>query len=140
MFSRVKIKRGALDHFRKKARAAFPLEIQAYMIGKIVSVNEIDVTKIVYTTEYGVQTRGSVSWYLADLNAAKIKASKMGQTIVGDIHSHPSWDAVMSKDDYAVCIREAYSIQGIVSVSNKKRTRIHFWTPNSALECQIVYI
>jgi proteasome lid subunit RPN8/RPN11 len=138
MFSKVKVNKGALNHFRKRAREAFPLEIQAYCIGRVVSVNEIEITKFVYPKEYATQTREKVQWYQAELDEVKAKAIEMEQMIIGDIHSHPSWDAVMSPSDYAACLEQAAHIAGIVSVNNGK-TRARFWTPTSALPCKIIY-
>jgi len=139
VFSKVKVKRGALNHFRKLAREAFPLEIQAVLVGKIISVNEVEIVKFVYAKEYATQTGGSVQWYQAEFDKVKEQAAKMDLRVVGDIHTHPSWDAVMSKSDYEACITEQLSICGIVSVL-KNKTRVRFWVPTSSLQCKIVYL
>lgn len=139
MFSKVKVKRGALNHFRKLAREAFPLEIQAILIGRIISVNEVEIVKFVYAKRYATQERGTVQWYQEDFDKVKEQAAKMDLRVVGDIHSHPSWDAVMSKSDYEACITEQLSVCGIVSI-NKGKTRVRFWVPTSSLNCKIIYL
>lgn len=138
MFSKVNVSKGALNHFRKKAREAFPLEIQAYLLGRVVSIDEIEITKFLYTKNYAIQTNGSVCWYQEDLDKVRQQSIDTDQLVVGDIHSHPNWDAVMSPSDQSAAIIEGFSICGIVSIIDNK-TRVRFWTPNSALPCKIIY-
>jgi proteasome lid subunit RPN8/RPN11 len=138
MFSKVKVSTGALNYFRKKSREACPLEIQAYLLGRIISVDEIEITKFLYTDNYAIQTNGSVCWYQEDLDKVRQQSIDTEQLVVGDIHSHPNWDAVMSPSDQSAAVVEGFSICGIVSINNN-RTRVRFWTPTSALPCKIVY-
>ncbi len=138
MFSKVRVSKAALNHFRKKAREGFPLEIQAYLLGRIISIDEIEITKFIYTKNYAIQTTGSVCWYQEDLDKVRQQSIDTDQLVVGDIHSHPNWDAVMSPADQSSAVVEGFSICGIVSVNNN-RTRARFWTPSSALPCKIIY-
>lgn len=138
MFSKVKLKKGALEHFRRKARAAYPLEIHAYLLGDILSPEMVQVTHFCYPKEYDTQTSKNVGWSSEEYYKLKDKASNKGLKIVGDIHSHPDWDAVMSPDDYKSCFLDSLSVCGICSIYGNK-TRVRFWTPTSSLPCEIIY-
>ena len=139
MFAKVKVKRGAVNYFRKLARDNFPFEMLAYLVGRVISVDEVEITDFVYTDKYHTQTTGEVKWYQEDFDKVKAKFELQGKKILGDCHSHPSWDAVMSKTDYNGAITESLFICGICSVYGGK-TRIRFWVPTSALPCKIIYI
>jgi proteasome lid subunit RPN8/RPN11 len=142
MFSTVRLKKSALDYFRKYARKSYPLEIQCYLLGNIRSVNEIEVTDFVWPNEYRIQTNSEVAWATSEVQALKERAQLLNKRIVGTIHTHPNTDAVMSEEDYKSAITENELLCGIVSVwGNKiKHTRCRFWTPTSALPCEKVYI
>ena len=142
MFSKVRVKKSALDYFRKHARESYPLEIQCYLLGNIKSINEIEITDIMWPNEYEIQTTNEVAWKRAEIDALKEKAQLLNKRIVGTIHTHPNTDAVMSEADYKSAITEAELLCGIVSVwGNKiKHTRCRFWTPTSALPCEKIYI
>jgi proteasome lid subunit RPN8/RPN11 len=137
MFSQVRLKKGALNHFRKLARES-PLEILAYLIGEVKSPEIIEIHSFAYTKTYYLQTECSVQWLLEEYTRVQKKAEEKGLRIVGFIHSHPKWDAVMSPDDYKSCLIEGHVVCGIVSVYGKK-TRVRFWTPTSALPCKLTY-
>jgi proteasome lid subunit RPN8/RPN11 len=139
MFSKIKVKKAALDYFRKKARESYPLEIQAYLVGNVLSIDEIEIADFKYTKQYAMQTHGGVCWYAEDVNRLKSQAETRGTQLIGDIHSHPDYDAVMSDTDYNSTITQAFSICGICSVWNNK-TRVRFWTPTCSLPCDITYI
>jgi len=138
MFSKVKVSKGALDHFRRKARKAAPLEIHAYLLGEVISLDTIRVVKFCYPKKYDIQTSGNVSWDAEEYSALKIKAENKALRIVGDIHSHPNWDAVMSGADYRGCLLDSLSVCGICSIYDNK-TRVRFWTPTSSLPCDIIH-
>lgn len=138
MFSKVQVRQGALNYFRKLARQEAPYEIEAYMFGKVVSVDVVKITGLAYTKEYGRQERGAVCWFEEDLENLKNKVEKNGDTVLGSLHSHPAWDSVMSPADYRAIVTRQFPLCGICSV-NKKRTRVRFWTPTSALPCEIIY-
>jgi proteasome lid subunit RPN8/RPN11 len=134
----VRVKKGALDHFRKRAREAFPLEFHAYLLGSIKSIDTIEIVEFCYPKVYQVQTTGEIQWSIEEYAALKEKADREGLTIVADIHSHPKWDAVMSSNDYKGCIIDGLSLCAIVSVYGKK-TRVRFWNSTSPLPASIVH-
>jgi proteasome lid subunit RPN8/RPN11 len=137
MFSKVKVKKGALDYFRKLARNS-PLEVHAYLLGNVISPELVEATDFVYPKEYDQQTATHVQWTADEYEKLKKRAEQEGKRVVGDIHSHPSWDAVMSPSDYKACLLDGLTICAIVSVYEKK-TRVRFWTPTSALPCEMIY-
>ena len=138
LFSKVKVHKGALDYFRKKARQAAPLEIQAYLAGRVISIDTVEIVKFLYTNNYAMQDTNNVQWYADDYNKFKEEIEAEGLRIIGEIHSHPEWDAVMSKADYNANVTQQSIICGICSILGKK-TRVRFWTPTSALPCKITY-
>lgn len=138
MTNRVKLRKSALDYFRKLARES-PLEIQAYLIGEVVHPNLTVVDSLAYTTKYGVQTRDQVGWYRSDYEAVRKQAEEHGRRIVGSIHSHPDWDAVVSPSDYEACIAEGHRVCGIVSTKGRS-TRARFWVMDCALPCEVMYV
>lgn len=137
MNNTVKLKKSHLDYFRKQARNS-KYEIQAYLIGEVVSPNLTVIDSFEYTDEYAKQTTCSVAWYRASYDEVQKKAEKRGRRIVGHIHSHPNWDAVLSSSDYKSCIAEGHRICGIVSTDGPK-TRVRFWLMDCALPAEIVY-
>jgi proteasome lid subunit RPN8/RPN11 len=139
MLNKVRVSKGALDYFRKKARDASPLEIQAYFLGNIKSVNEVEITDFIYTTEYATQTKDTVGWNADHFHALKERAVKEGKIIIGDIHSHPNYLPVMSGTDYRGAILDSLLICGICSIYGRK-TNVLFWTPNSSLHCEVKYV
>jgi proteasome lid subunit RPN8/RPN11 len=138
MFSKVKLSKGALAHFRRKAREAYPLEIHAYLLGEITSIDTIKVEKFCYPKYYATQTPANVGWSAEEYAKLKVTAEEKGLKIVGDIHSHPRWDAVMSPDDYKSCLLDSLSVCGICSIYDKQ-TRVRFWTPTSSLPMEAHY-
>ena len=133
----VRVSKHALDYFRKKARDC-PYEVQAYLIGEVKYPNYI-VTSFEHPKEYELQTENNVQPSGEEYTKVKEKAYLEGRRIIGDIHSHPDWDAVMSPTDYEACISDGLQICGIVSVRGRK-TRVRFWQANSALPCEIKYV
>ena len=138
MFSKVRVSKSALDYFRHKARQAAPLEIQAYLAGKVTSVDEVEITDFLYTNEYRKQSTNEVAWSTVEYDRVKEDIEQKGLRIIGDIHTHPGWDGVMSLADFDASVTQQHVICGICSVNNKK-TRVRFWTPTSALPCRIIY-
>ena len=139
MFSRVRVRKGALDYFRRRTRETYPLEIHAYLLGTVNSVNELEITDFRYPVAYNVQTGNNVQWTVDEYASLKEDAARLNKQIVGDIHSHPNWDAVMSEQDYKACILDSLIVCGICSVTKDQRTRVRFWVPTSSLPCTIVY-
>lgn len=138
MLCKVKIKKAALNYFRSKARDS-NLEIEAYLIGTVVSPTLTIVHKVVYTKNYAEQTTSKVQWWVDEYNKVVEQATAKEQRVVGSIHSHPSWDCVMSPSDYQIHVKDGFRILGICSTQNRK-TRVRFWIPESALPCKLEYI
>jgi proteasome lid subunit RPN8/RPN11 len=115
------------------------VEVLAYLVGSVESPTVVKVDYIAYTDRYAVQTTLNVSWPATEYHEAKQKAEERGRRIIGDIHSHPRWDAVMSPMDHSGCITAGFRVSGIVSVYDRK-TRVRFWTPDSALPCDVEYV
>jgi proteasome lid subunit RPN8/RPN11 len=138
MFAKVRVRKGALNYFRKLARQAAPLEIQAYLAGRVRSIDEVEITDFLYTKEYATQTSNEVAWFREDYNKLKEKIEAEGKTIIGDIHSHPDCEALMSDADFKASVIDQFVICGICSVINNK-TIVRFWTPTSALPCEKIY-
>ena len=142
MQSTVRIKRGQAAYFRKLALAEAKKsgkEIQAYMIGHVVSPTLTVVDEFRYPKQYATQTTQAVQWYQDEYEAVEKAAETAGKRVVGDVHSHPAWDSVLSKTDYTSHIKEGFRIAGICSV-NGGRTRIRFWVAESALPLEIEYV
>lgn len=137
MVAKVRVRKAQLDYFRAKARDT-NLEIQAYLIGEVVSPLLTVVEEFAYPKEYALQKPNEVCWYQHEYEEVKRSAEERGKRIVGDIHSHPNWDAVMSPTDYKAHIEEGYRVCGLCSTMGRK-TRVRFWVAESALPCEIEY-
>lgn len=133
----VYISKHALDYFRKLARDC-PYEIQAYLIGEVRYPDKFIVTSVEHPREYNVQTASEVQPTAEEYTRVKEKAYLEGNRIIGDLHSHPNWDAVMSPPDYEACVSDGLQICGIVSVRGRK-TKVRFWNVNSSLPCEVNY-
>jgi proteasome lid subunit RPN8/RPN11 len=142
MQSIVRINRSQAAYFRKLALAEARKsgkEIQAYLVGHVVSPQLVVVDSFHYTKKYADQTACFVRWYDAEYQVVKAAAEAAGKHIIGDAHSHPAWDAVMSPTDYVSLIQEGFRIAGICS-TQKGRTRLRFWVAESALPLKIEYV
>lgn len=137
MSIKVRLSKGQIDYFRKLSRKSLN-EIQAFLIGEVVSPNLIVIDEFVYPKKYAVQKPNTCGWYLDEYQEVKAKAEERGRRVVGFIHSHPEWDAVLSPADYKICITDMHRVCGIVSTYSGK-TRVRFWVMDSALPCEIVY-
>ena len=138
MKTEVRLKRGALSYFRKLARNS-PNEIQALLIGEVVSAKLTVIDSFEYTSEYAKSEPSTVSWYQSEQERVQQKAEARGRRVVGLIHSHPEWDAVMSSADSEVLLYYGYRVCGIVS-THGRRTRTRFWVGDSSLPCEIKYV
>lgn len=138
MATTVKIKQAQLAYFRSIARDS-DKEVLAYLVGEVKSEGVVVVDYIAYTDRYCEQTTQSVRWCPEEYHREKEKAEERGRRIIGDIHSHPNWDAVMSPADHLGCITAGFRVCGIVSVYDRK-TRVRFWVPDSALPCEVEYV
>jgi fructose-1,6-bisphosphatase len=122
MATKVKISKSQLDAFRALVRGS-KVEVLAYLVGSVESPTVVKVDYIAYTDRYAVQTTLNVSWPATEYHEAKQKAE----------------DAVMSPMDHSGCITAGFRVSGIVSVYDRK-TRVRFWTPDSALPCDVEYV
>lgn len=138
MKTEVRLKRGALTHFRKLARNS-PNELMALLIGEVVSDKLTVIDSFEYPTEYAESTPRRVVWYQSEQERVQKKAEARGRRVVGFIHSHPRWDAVMSPSDAEVVLYYGYRVCGIVSIHDRK-TRTRFWVTDSCLPSEIKYV
>lgn len=134
----VRIRKSQLDYFRRLARDC-PYEMQAYLIGEVRSPKLTIVSSIEYCTEYDTQTKANVAWTGLEWSRVKRLAEERGERIVGDIHTHLDWDAVMSPSDYEGAVTDGLHICGIVSVE-KRRTRVRFWNVHSSLPIEVEHV
>lgn len=140
--NQVRVKQSQAAYFRKMALAearATGKEVQAYLIGYVASPTLTVVERFCYPKEYAVQTTGEVQWFNDEYEAVKHEAEAKNKRVIGDAHSHPDWDAVLSPMDYRSHIEEGFRIAGICSVKDG-RTRLRFWIAESALPLQIDYV
>lgn len=134
----VKLKKAQLDYFRDLARES-KLEIQAYLVGKVLSPTQVIVDSFEYTRDYGTQTASTVAWKTPEYDRVVKDADRRAMRVVGDIHSHPDRDsAVMSEADHKQLIVDGFRIAGICAVSGR-RTRVKFWVAESSLPCEIIH-
>ena len=138
MRGRVRISKAKLNYFRSLARET-DKEVQAYMIGSVSSPELVIVADIRYTKKYHTQKGNEVCWYKDDYELMRLAAETEGHKVLGDIHSHPAWDAVLSPDDYKVGITEGFRLHGLCSTQGRK-TRVRFWVVESALPLDIEYL
>lgn len=134
----VRVHKGQAAYFRRLARAT-KLEIQAYLVGHVVSPSLTVVDEFHYPKKYYSQTTCEVRWFDEDYQVVKKSAEARGKRVVGDCHSHNNWDAVLSPTDYRSHIEEGYRIAGICSI-HEGRTRLRFWIAESALPCSVEYV
>lgn len=137
MVNKVRLDKGHLDYFRKLARQS-PLEIQAYLIGEVVSPTLTVIDSFEYTQKYGTQTETEVAWFTSEYERVARKAEERGKRIVGDIHTHPGAECLLSEDDYKAAISIGTRVSGICSIFSGK-TSVRFWVMDCALPCEIVY-
>src|SRR5208283_3196804 len=133
----VRVKKTQLNYFREQARST-PKEIQALLVGVVVSPDLIVIHRLVYPKEYAEQTAAGVAWLAEEYDKVAVKAAKEDLRIIGTIHSHPNWDAVLSPADHKGHVTEGYRISGICSTQGRK-TRVRFWLAESALPARIEY-
>lgn len=138
MQSKVRVSKNKLDYFRRKARAT-NLEIQAYLVGKVVSPELTVIEDFAYTKNYAAQSVNDVCWFAKEYNEVKAEAEERGLTVIGDIHSHPNWFPVLSECDYKNHLTEGQRVTGICSTM-KGKTKVYFWLAETSLPCKIEYV
>lgn len=135
---KVKLRRGMEAYFRKKARAS-DKEEYAYLVGEVLSSSIVRVDFFRYPSDFCTKTASEVVPSLDAENEIKAWAEKRGLLIVGTIHSHPNWDAVLSPDDHKTHMQSCHRITGLCSVKDG-RTRVRYWVAESALHCKIEWM
>lgn len=134
----VRLKEEQLKYFRSLARES-KCEIQAYLVGKVLSPTQVVVDSFEYTRNYGTQTPSAVAWKTTEYDRVVKDADRRAMRVVGDIHSHPDRDtAVMSERDHKQLVVDGFRIAGICAVSGR-RTRVRFWVAESSLPCEIIH-
>lgn len=135
---KIKIKRGAELYFRKRARASNTEEL-AYLMGEVVSPTFVRVDYFRYPSGYKIKTHNNVQDSDASETEAKAWADKHKCRIVGTIHSHPDWEAILSPADHKGHIEECHKISAVCAVRNG-RTRVLYWVAESSLPCAVEYV
>lgn len=138
------------DEFTARAKDSFPNETFAYLVGKYVTPDHVEVTKIIVPENVDAHcSPAEVDVQDKWLKAAKRKAKSEGLVVVGDIHSHPysaaeiaarrphKPDTSPSESDLerSLC---AGPIMAICLVTESKAgrltARIRFWSPMNRIQ------
>lgn len=138
MKCKVRVKKGQLDYFRRKARQAHPKEFQAYLVGRVVSPELVVIEYFAYPKEYATQTTEEVCWFKEEYNEVKKAAEEQNLMIVGDIHSHPNYWPVLSPDDHKNAVTECQRICAVYGTFGR-RSKTYFWLTDSSLPCSVEY-
>lgn len=133
----VTVNKSQLDYFRYLARDS-KYEIQAYLVGKVLSPTHVIVDSFEYTKDYGTQTTYSIAWKTPEYDRVVKDADRRAMRVVGDIHSHPEDEAVLSANDHNALVTDGLRVAGICATSGR-RTRVRFWVAESSLPCKIIY-
>lgn len=134
---KIKVPRGAEAYFRKLARDS-KNETLAYLIGVVKSPTLVVVDAFRYPDEFKEQTPCGVQATNVAEERIQAWATERKQMIVGTIHSHPNWDAVLSPDDHKGHIEQCHRISGVCAVK-ERRTRVRYWVAESSLACEVQY-
>jgi len=137
MASKVKVSRNALNYFRKLARST-DKEIEAYLIGEVVSPQLTVIHRFVYTKKYEKQTTDEVKWFDKETDALKLEAGEQKLAVVGSIHSHPNYWPIVSATDHIAHVTDQMRIMGVCATM-KRKTMVCFWVTESCLPCEIIY-
>ena len=134
MQGKIQVHKTQLNYFRSRSRNS-KKEILAFLLGEVTSPTLVKVEKFYYP-ELHTQTGATVKAYL---DGAQSMADRHGLKIVGSIHSHSDWVPILSPTDYNGHIEDGDRVSGIVG-TNGTRTRVYFWTVESALPLRIEYV
>jgi proteasome lid subunit RPN8/RPN11 len=129
----VTLHRGQLKYFRAKARKAYPKEILAVLVGRQVHSGLIEVHRFYYpllkvSTDQEVKTEYFVSDFID---------KDEGLKVVGDIHSHPNYPAVMSPSDHQCHRKGDNKISAILEVPKVGKSRLIIWRDGTPLPCEL---
>ena len=137
MRSKVKVSKHALNYFRTQARNT-DNEIEAYLVGEVVSPELTVIKQFAYTKKYKLQNASEVQWYDEDIQKLKAIAEEQGLSVIGTIHSHPNYWPIISGTDHIAHVTDQMRIMGVCATMNRK-TMVCFWVTESCLPCKIVY-
>lgn len=136
----IRLHRGQLNWFRRKARRNSPREILAYLIGQKTTPNVLAVSYFVYpklkvSTPTGVEVDAEPAQEVFD------EAQERGFSVLGSIHSHtpPSPSPVLSKCDHRDHRMSGDAVTGIIALYERGRSETIFWTVDSSLPCRVEY-
>jgi proteasome lid subunit RPN8/RPN11 len=135
----VRVHRGQLTYFRRKAKAKLPNEIMAILVGKHVSKSELEIHYFFYPKKYEVSTPSAVKIDAQTMEEFDQEAKQLGLKIVGSIHSHPYWPPILSPTDHSGHIEVGDKVSGIVEITRDGRTYVAFWRHDSSLRCELKY-
>jgi len=125
--------------FKKRAKASFPNETFAYLLGRIEGEGEKIVVDGLYYPQNTEEFCGPNFVYVQDdwIKEAKKEAKNLGMIVLGDIHSHPykkhakNTDTSPSEADWESM--EYGQIMAICVIKQLKnghlRARTRFWGP-----------
>jgi len=133
----VRLKRHHLDYFRRKCIRSLDEEY-AMLLGYRISPSLVEVHRWIYP-ELATKTPGNIETVRGAVETVHARAREWGMVVIGDIHSHPDDDTVMSHCDFQDHRRHNHCVTGILSV-NKNQTRLAFWEKDSPLPASVQYI
>ena len=136
----IRLHRGQLDWFRRKARRESPREILAYLIGLRLTPNIISVSYFVYP-ELSASTPTLVEVDCGVSREVHDEATDRGLVVLGSIHSHtpPDPSTVLSECDHVNHRQNGDLVTGVVAVKEGKRSETTFWVADSSLPCKVEY-
>lgn len=135
---KVRLHRGQLSYFRRRARESGPNEIFAYLIGRNISPKTVIVQHFFYPA-LDESTPECVVPNKDDEDNIAIDVVKKGQKVLGTIHSHPDYWPILSRTDHQSHVTDQHRISGVYAWL-KGKSKVVFWTAESSLPCQIEYI
>lgn len=136
---KIEISKKALERFKKYASRKYPNETFAILLGRkladdIYSIREIHVPKIKEST---------YQYVIPDYDDVNRIIKEHELDYFGEIHSHPQFGAIVSREDYKYWDKSLTPIIGILSIRKRqsyKTTELFFWQKNSACPIQYKYI
>ena len=137
MACKVKVSKYQLNCFRRLARSTNK-EVEACLVGKVVSAQLIVIHRFVYTKKYEKQTTNTVKWFDREFEDLKVEAGDQQLALLGTIHSHPNFWPVVSPADHLALVADQMRVTGICATM-KGKTVVYFWVAESCLPCKIEY-
>jgi proteasome lid subunit RPN8/RPN11 len=136
----IRLHRGQLNWFRRKARRESPKEILAYLIGQRITPQLIAVSYFVYP-QLSVSTPTRLEVDAGAVREIRDEAQERGFSILGDIHSHtpPSPRPILSKRDHLDQRSNGDLVTGVCALREHGRPETAFWVADSSLPCKVEY-